>query len=58
MDEPVLLCAGRLKAAHHVSLADAIVAAFALQNAAQLLHKDPEFDTLKGQVTMEALPYK
>ena len=58
MDEPVLLSAGRLKAAHHMSLADAIVAAFALQNAARLLHKDPEFDALKGQVAMEALPYK
>ena len=48
MDEPILLTAARLKAEHHVSLADAVVAAFAIRNNAVLIHKDPEFDALAG----------
>jgi predicted nucleic acid-binding protein len=55
MDEPILLTAARLKAEHHVSLADA---AFAIRNDAVLIHKDPEFDALAGLLPMEALPYK
>lgn len=58
MDESTLLTAARLKALHRLSLADAIIAAFALLNDAVLLHKDPEFDALAGAVPMEALPYK
>ena len=58
VDEPVLLTAARLKAMHHLSLADAIIAAFAIQQKAILLHKDPEFEALTGQVSLEALPYK
>jgi predicted nucleic acid-binding protein len=58
MDEPILLTAARLKAEHHVSLADAVVAAFAIRNKAVLIHKDPEFEALTGLLPMEALPYK
>jgi predicted nucleic acid-binding protein len=58
MDEPILLTAARLKAEHHVSLADAVVAAFAIRNNAVLIHKDPEFEALTGLLPMEALPYK
>jgi len=58
MDEPILLTAARLKAEHHVSLADAVVAAFAIRNNAVLIHKDPEFEALAGLLPMEALPYK
>ena len=58
MDEPILLTAARLKAEHHVSLADAVVAAFAIRNNAVLIHKDPEFDALAGLLPMETLPYK
>jgi len=58
MDEPVLLTAARLKAEHHISLADAVIAAFALQHHAVLIHKDPEFEALTGFLPMEALPYK
>ena len=57
-DESVLLTAANLKANNRLSLADSIIAAFAIQNKATLLHKDPEYDALKGQVEMEALPYK
>ena len=58
MDEPILLTAARLKAEHHVSLADAVVAAFAIRNNAVLIHKDPAFEALAGLLPMEALPYK
>ena len=58
MDEPILLTAARLKAEHHVSLADAVVAAFAIRNNAVLIHKDPEFDALADLLPLEALPYK
>jgi len=58
MDEPILLTATRLKAEHHISLADAVVAAFAIRNNAVLIHKDTEFESLAGLLTMEALPYK
>ncbi|MDO8720807.1 MAG: PIN domain-containing protein [Syntrophales bacterium] len=58
MNEQILLIAARLKAEHHVSLADAIVAAYAIQHKAVLIHKDPEFEALVGLLPMEALPYK
>ena len=56
--EPVLLTAARLKAEYRISLADAIIAAFAIYHEATLLHKDPEFEAIGDQVTLEALPYK
>jgi predicted nucleic acid-binding protein len=58
MDEPTLLTAARIKAAHRLSLADTIIAAYALQTGATLVHKDPEFEQLADQIGLEALPYK
>ena len=58
MDEPTLLTAARLKAAYHLSLADALIAAFAARQKAILLHKDPEFEVLADSVSLESLPYK
>lgn len=58
MDEPTLLTAARLKVDHRLSLADAIIGAFAIQQNAILLHKDPEFEAIAGQVSLETLPYK
>ncbi len=58
MDEPTLLTAARLKAQHHLSLADAQIAAFALRQEAILVHKDPEFEAVSGLVQQEILPYK
>ncbi len=58
MSEPLVLSAARLKALYRVSLADSIVAAYALSENAVLLHKDPEFEALAGKVRQEALPYK
>jgi predicted nucleic acid-binding protein len=58
MDESTLLTAARLKAERRVSLADAIIAAFAIRKGAVLLHKDPQFDALTELLPLEALPYK
>jgi predicted nucleic acid-binding protein len=41
--EPLLEQAGRIKACHSLSVADAWIAASAQQLGATLLHKDPEF---------------
>ena len=58
VDEPTLLTAGRLKAGHRLSLADALIAALALRHRAILVHKDPEIAALAETVQLEALPYK
>jgi len=58
VDEPTLLTAGRFKAWHCLSLADALIAAFAVREGAILVHKDPEFKSLSKQVKQETLPYK
>jgi predicted nucleic acid-binding protein len=58
MDEPTLLTAGQIKAGHRISLADAMIAAFAIRLGAVLVHKDPEFDALAGLLPMQPLPFK
>ena len=58
VDEPILLTAGRFKAYHRLSLADAIIAAFAQQQGAILVHKDPELVSLSDFVEQVVLPYK
>lgn len=58
LTDPVLVAAGRLKAAHRISLADAIIAGFALTSGAILVHKDPEYEAIAAWVRQEALPYK
>jgi predicted nucleic acid-binding protein len=58
VDEATVLAAARLKAQHKLSLADTIIASYALQLKATVLHKDPEFEALHGLVALEALPYK
>jgi predicted nucleic acid-binding protein len=57
-DEPTILLAGDLKAAHRLSFADCLIAAIARQRGAVLLHKDPELAALAGEQPVEALPYK
>ena len=44
--EPLLLEASRIKASHLLSIADAWIAATALNSQATLLHKDPEFGAI------------
>lgn len=58
IEEPTVLTAARFKATHRISLADALIAAMAVGRKARLLHKDPEFEALAGQVSLESLPYK
>jgi predicted nucleic acid-binding protein len=58
VDEPTLLTAGRLKASYRLSLADALIAAFAVRHRAVLVHKDPEMAALSKIVQLETLPYK
>ena len=49
--------AALVKATHPLSLADAWIAATALEHNATLVHKDPEFEKLSG-LHEEHLPYK
>ena len=58
MTEPILLTAAQLKATHPLSLADCLIAAYARLHQATLLHKDPEYEALTGELALEALPYK
>jgi uncharacterized protein len=58
VDEATLLAASRIKAAHHLSFADAVVAGFAISHGTILVHKDPEFDSVAAEVRQERLPYK
>jgi len=57
-DEALCLAAGEIKASFPLSFADAFVAATAHEMNAFLLHKDPEFESLRGTVKLKALPYK
>ena len=52
------ITAGRLKARNRLSFADAWIAALAIEKNAKLVHKDPEFEVLQGQIEMIKLPYK
>ena len=52
------LIAGRLKANHRISFADAWMAATAMILGAILVHKDPEFEELEDELEMLRLPYK
>ncbi len=56
--EKILLLAGEIKANYSLSLGDSWVAATAMNENAILVHKDPEFEPLKDQLRLEALPYK
>ncbi len=57
-ESPTLLeRAARVKATHPLSLADAWIAATALELGAILVHKDPEFVNLP-ELQQEQLPYK
>jgi predicted nucleic acid-binding protein len=57
-ESPALLeRAASLKAVHALSLADAWIAATALECQATLMHKDPEFEPIAG-LSEDRLPYK
>ena len=52
----LLMRAAEIKANHTLSLADAWIAASAMESGAVLLHKDPEFQPIP--LEQEALPFK
>ena len=56
--EELGLIAGRLKATHKLSFADAWIAATAILYDSTLVHKDPEFEQLEDEVKVLKLPYK
>lgn len=57
VNDAVLVMAGRFKAEHRLSFADCLVAAFAADAGAVLVHKDPEYEPLSG-LRQERLQYK
>lgn len=57
VSDAVLVTAGTLKARHRLSLADALIAAFAADAGAVLVHKDPEYEALEPKLVQERLPY-
>lgn len=51
----ILFNGARIKAQHPLSLADAIIAATAIELQAQLIHKDPEFKPLADRIRLVSL---
>jgi len=54
--DETLLTAGRFKALYKLSLADALIAAFAKTRKATLVHRDPEYEPLCNEVRQLVLP--
>jgi predicted nucleic acid-binding protein len=57
-DEKTLLQAAKLKATYRLSVADALVIAVAKLHRATLVHKDPEFEAVAGDLAFLSLPFK
>ena len=55
-DERLLLQASRIKATYRLSLADCLIAAQALRHSSLLVHRDPEYQQLSGDLELEQLP--
>jgi predicted nucleic acid-binding protein len=49
---------GTIKAMHTMSFADSCIAGLAKEKSASLVHKDPEFEQLDGELDQMKLPYK
>jgi len=58
VDEATLLAASWIQSGPPPLIADALVAGFAISQAAILVHKDPEFDAIGTELRQERLPYK
>ena len=56
--ERITLSAGRIKALHRLSVADAFIAATAIDKNAVLVHKDPELKVMSKLIETLELPYK
>lgn len=57
-NERITLSAGRIKANHSLSVADAFIAATAIDKGAVLVHKDPELKVISKYTETLELPYK
>ena len=57
-DDALCAAAAKLKAVHRISFADSFVAALAQKLNATLMHKDPDFDAVKGEVNQRMFPPK
>ena len=53
----ITLSAGRIKANHKLSVADAFIGATAVEKEAILVHKDPELEALSQYFQTRKLPY-
>lgn len=54
----ILEQAAQIKSRNHLSVADAIIAATAKEMGATLIHRDPEFEPLAGEIDLMALPMR
>lgn len=52
------MTAAGLKAKHRISVADAWIAALAIERNATLIHKDPEIEQMQGEIKILKLPCK
>ncbi len=57
-NERITLSASRIKASHKLSVADAFIAATAIDRNAVLVHKDPELKVISKYIETLELPYK
>ena len=57
-NERISLAAGRIKANYRLSVADAFIAATAMDKGATLVHKDPELVPLSEHIDILQLPFK
>jgi predicted nucleic acid-binding protein len=57
-NEELMFTAAHLKSRNRISFADSLIAAYAIQLNAILVHKDPEMESLNDKVRMEMLPFK
>jgi predicted nucleic acid-binding protein len=57
-NERIILSAGRIKALHRLSVADAFIAATAIEKSSILVHKDPELQVVSAYTEMLELQYK
>ena len=58
VSEGLLLAASRVKATYDLSVADAWIAATAWITGSKLVHKDPEFRSLREELALLELPLK
>jgi predicted nucleic acid-binding protein len=58
VSEQLTLAAARIKATHDLSVADAWICATAVLTRSQLVHKDPGFRSLAGELPLLELPLK